>query len=217
MFSYIPKPQHILIPGLLMLIASVVAGWFPGWQTGLAFIFTAIVCLITGVSIAAAITLEKYTSYWENIGRDIDKLQKTPPELWGTLGFITPPRSVTVSQNVTGEDGESPYYAVKTFKLSLSPEKMQIIADAILTGAKTLAESEWINTEIGQARIREVKHEMLRAGLARLRNPRNNASGFMLTERGVAHLHQYASDWVKADPGLEIMRSGTATSSPPKG
>lgn len=214
MFPYIPRPHHQLIPVCIMLMTAVVTGVFPSWQTGLAFVFVAIICLVTGIWIAAAGTLEKYTDYWDKVGEDIKKLKDTPPELWGALGFVVPPSSVTVKQVVTGEPGESPYYASKTFNLSLSPEKMQVLADALLTRTKTLAEGEWANTVVGQAKIREVKHEMLRAGLIRKRNPRNAASGFMLTERGVAYLYQYASDWVKADSSLEVMLSRVASPPP---
>jgi len=198
-----------------MLAAAVVTGFSPSWQTGLAFVFIAIICLVTGIWISVAGTLEKYTEYWDKVGEDIKELKDTAPELWGALGFVAPPRSVTVTQTVTGEPGESSYYASKTFNLSLSPEKMQVLADTLLTGGKTLAESEWMNTVIGQAKIREVKHEMLRAGLTKKRNPRNNASGFMLTERGVAYLYQYASEWVKADSSLEVMLSRIVATPPP--
>jgi hypothetical protein len=207
MFSYIPKPQHILIPVIVLLLTAVVTGFFPSWQTTIAFICIAIICLVTGVSIAVSVTLEKYSAYWENIGRDIDKLQNTPPELWGTLGFITPPQTVKLQSNVTGEPGESSYLAIKNFTLNLSPEKMQVVADALLTGTKTLAEGEWKDTAIGQAKMREVKHEMLRAGLIKLRNPRNNLSGFMLTEKGIVYLLEYASDYVKTDPDIQVMLS----------
>jgi hypothetical protein len=211
MFPYTPKPQHILLPVAIMLVTAVVTGFFSTWQTAWAFVFISIICLVMGVCIGIAITIEKYSQYWENIGRDIDKLQKTPPELWGTLGFITPPKHVTVSQNVTGEPGESSYLAVKNFDLSLSPEQMQVLANALLTNTKSLAETDWQNTIIGQTKIREVKHEMLRAGLIARRNPHNERAGFMLTERGVVYLYEYASEWVRADASLEVRLSRVGT------
>lgn len=214
MFSYEPKPIHQLIPVLMLLLTAIITGFFPSWQTALAFIVILIICLATGLWIAAAGTLEKYSEYWENVGKDIDKLQKTPPELWGTLGFITPPRTVKIQSNVTGEPGESSDYAMKIFTLNLSPEKMQVIADSLLTGTKTLAEGEWRETVIGQTKMREIKHEMLRAGLIRLRNPKNNLSGFTLTERGIIYLWEYASDWVKNDYSLQELLSHARNPTP---
>jgi hypothetical protein len=207
MFSYVPKPQHILLPIIILLVTAVVTGFFPSWQTGVAFVVVAIVCLVTCVSIAVSITIEKYSEYWQNVGRDIDKLQKTPPELWGTLGFITPPRTVKLQSNVTGEAGESDIYAMKVFTLNLSPERTQVIADGLLTGTKTLAESDWKDTVIGSSKIREIKHELLRAGLIQLRNPKNNLSGFQLTEKGITYFWEYSSEWVKKEYDLqELLR-----------
>lgn len=196
---------------MIILVSAMIAVWFPSNVMIVAFISITLICVVAGIWIAIAGVLEKYSDYWESIGRDIDKLQKTPPELWGTLGFVTPPNHVTVTQNVTGEPGESSYYASKTFSLNLSAERMQVLADALLTGSKTLSEGDWVNTIIGQTKIREVKHDMLRAGLIRQRNPRNKTSGFILTERGVTYLYQYASEWVKADSSLDVMLSRVTT------
>ena len=214
MFSYISKPHHILLPIFLMLIAAVVTGAFPSWQTAVAFIITAIICLVTCVWIAVAGVLEKYTSYWENIGKDIDKLQKTPPELWGTLGFVTPPKTVTVRNIMTGEPGESVDYTEKIFQLSLSPARMQVLANALLTGTKTLAESDWKDTDIGTDKIRKVKQEMLEAGLIELRNPRNHLSGYVLTRKGVLYLWDFSSDYVREENDLQVLLSQVVNRTP---
>jgi hypothetical protein len=207
MFSYTPKPQHIILPVIILLLTAVVTGLFPSWQTAVAFIIIAIICLAMGVSIAVSISIEKYSTYWENIGRDIDKLQKTPPELWGTLGFVTPPQTVTLRKEMTGEPGYSMDYSMIVITLNLSPEKMQVLANSLLTGAKTLAEGEWKNTDIGQDKIRKVKQEMLDAGLIELRNPRNHLTGYMLTRKGVLYLWEYASDYVKKEVDLDTLLS----------
>lgn len=207
MFPYNPHPAHQIIPIILLLIAAVVTGFFPSWQTACAFGVILIITLATGLWIAVSGTIEKYTDYWREVGDDIKKLQNTPPELWGALGFVAPAKSVTLRSNVTGEEGESTYYTEKVFTISLSPEQMQIFADAILTGSKTLAESDWKDTEIGQSKVREIKHEMVRAGLATLRNPKNRLDGYVLTQKGLAYLYQYASEWVRADASLQVMAS----------
>jgi hypothetical protein len=207
MYPYRAFPWHQLFPVIILLLSAAITGAFPSGPMIIAFIIIAIICLVTGLWIAIAGSLEKYTDYWESVGRDIDKLQKAPTESWGALGFVTPPTSVTVRQNMTGEPGESSYYAEKTFTIDLSPEKLQIIANALLTGTKSLAESEWKDTAIGTTKIREVKQQLLRAGLAKYRNPRNRLDGMDLTERGVTYLYQYASDYVRADPDLQVIAS----------
>jgi hypothetical protein len=207
MFSYIPKPQHIFIPAIVLLLTAIFTGFFPSWQMATAFIVIAAICLAMGISISVAISIEKYSQYWENIGKDIDKLQNTPPELWGTLGFITPPRTVKLQKEVTGQPGESSDYALKIFTLNLSAERMQVIADSLLTGTKSLAEGDWKDTIIGTTKMREVKHEMMRAELIALRNPRNNLSGFMLTRKGVLYLWEYASNYIKEEYSLDDLLS----------
>jgi hypothetical protein len=207
MYSYTPHPIHQFIPTSILLVSAVLAGIFPGWQTALAFVVILIVALATGLWIAAAGTLEKYTRYWENVGADIDKLQKTPPELWGAIGFVVPPQSVVVNSNVTGEEGESPYYATKSFEMPLSPQEMQIFANSVLSGAKTLAESDWKDTQIGQTKARKVKQAMFHAKLIQLKNPLNSLSGFDLNKKGFLYLYQYASEWAKADIHVKIVDS----------
>lgn len=180
----------------------------------IAFIAVLIITVATGAWIAIAGILEKYTEYWDSIGYDISKLKDTPPELWGAIGFVTPPQSVTIKRNATGEPGESTYYAQKNFNVSVSPELMQVFANSILTGAKTLAESDWKDTQIGVAKAREVKQEMLRAGLIELKNPRNRQDGFMLNDKGFAYLYQYASEWVKDQINLRVATTPDPTPLP---
>jgi hypothetical protein len=214
MFPYRAHPFHILIPAFVLVTGAAIAILFPSWQMTMAFVFISIICLVAGVWIGVAGVLEKYTEYWDSIDDTVKQMQKTPTELWGVMmGFTTSPapQHVKVTQNVTGEPGESPYLAEKVFTLNLSAQQMTVLADGLLTGTKSLAESEWKNTIIGSAKIREVKHQMLHASLINLRNPNNNQSGFMLNERGVAYLYQYASDWIKVDASLEVMVSRVTT------
>lgn len=221
MFSdYTPKPQHILIPALIVVLAAVVTGFFPSWQMGVAFGIIAIICLATGVSIAVSIAVEKYSQYWVNVGRDIDKLQKTPPQLWGAVGFQVPPSSIRIQEDVTEEE-ENIYLSIRNAKVSLSPTESQIFADGILSGAKSLSEGDWKNTQLGQTKVREVKHEMLKLKMIAKKNDNNVLSGFVLTKKGFLFLYQYASDWVKADIRVSVVDSPNPTtlleaSLPPK-
>jgi hypothetical protein len=207
MYPYRSKPLHQLIPIVLLLLSAIIAGFFPTWQVAAAFIVIAIICLVTGIWIAVAGVLEKYADYWENVGRDIDKLQKTPPELWGSIGFSVPPRSVTVRNITTGEEDKSSYYSEEIFEIGLSPQEMQVFANGILTGAKTLAEADWKNTQIGQTKARKAKHILLQHKYIQLKNPLNNLSGFDLNEKGFDYLYKYASDWALNSIRVKVVRS----------
>lgn len=207
MFPYRPTLWHQIFPILAILFSAVMTGLFPITPMFIAFGAIVFICIIVSVWIAVSDVLERYTNYWENVGRDIDKLQKSPPELWGALGFTVPPQTVRLQSNVTGEPGQSSDYTMKIFTLNLSPEKMQLIADGLLTGAKSLAESDWAETAVGSSKMREVKHEMLRADLIQLRNPKNKLSGFTLTRKGVVYLWEYSSAWVREQYSLEELLS----------
>ena len=175
------------------------------------FIVTIVIALVTGVWIAVSGVIEKYTEYWERIGEDMRLLKDTPPQLWGTLGFTVPPQTVSVKSNVTGEPGESPYFAEKTFEFNLSPNEMQVFADGILTGSHSLAEADWKETVLGQAKVRKLKQQMFLAGLIQQRNPRNSLDGFILSEKGLAYLNQFASDWVNNNTDLQVVSNPVTT------
>jgi len=211
MDKYTPRPAHQLIPAIIILIAGMVLGAFDTWQAGVAFVATVIIAIATGLWIAIAGTLEKYTEYWDSVGEDIRRLQKANPNTWHALGFTNPPESVKVQVNVTGEQGESLDYAVKNFSIPVTPAEMATIADSILTGAKTFAESDWKDTEIGQTKIRLVKQEMLRMGFLVANNAKNPRLGFTITQKGLMLLYQYASDWVKTDTNLHVISKPVTT------
>ncbi len=197
MFGYTPKPTHQIIPLLILLAAAIIAGSFPSGYTIVFFFIATIASLVTSIWIAVAGVMEKYTEYWTAIGEDIRKLEKANPDIWYALGFSRPPESVTLKANVTGQPGESMDYTLKVTNLPVSPIEMKIIADGILTGSKTFAESDWVNTQIGQTKIREVKRELIRLGLLAPNSMRNSRLGFSPTEAGKQMLYQYASEWVK--------------------
>ena len=183
---------------------------------GLTFVAVLLICTVTGVSIAGAIKSEKEREYWDTIGEDVKLLKDSNPDIWYALGFNNPPGSVTLGKNVTGDEGESDIYAWKNYTFSLSPTEMKTFADGILTGTKTLAEADWKNTEIGSNKVRDLKHEMFRAGLIELKNPRNSLSGFFLNSQGEMYLYQYASDWVKSETHLHKVDQNTTNPTPTK-
>lgn len=203
MFRYTPHPAHQIIPFTMLVIAAIVAGAFPNWTTGIAFFGILFICVATGLWIAIAGTMEKYTEYWDSIGSDIDKLKNAPPEIWHTFGYIMPQKSVNVKMNMTGLPGESDYYTMKSFNFDITPTELQIFSDAIITKAKTLAEADWKDTQVGIEKVRKLKSSFLSVGLAQLKNPRNKLSGSELTAQGWMYLYQNASSWVKAEHSLQ--------------
>lgn len=173
------------------------------------FITVTIICLVTGVWIAVSDILEKNTEYWERVGDDIDKLKNTPPQLWGALGFVVPPSSVLVRTDTTKKRGGTAFPSESRREISVSPQEMQIFADAILSGVKTLAEADWKDTQLGQAKVRQIKHDMLREPkLIQQRNPRNKLDGYELNKEGEDFLLQYASEWTREGFVSEFAETG---------
>lgn len=213
MDHYTPHPAHQFIPFGMLLIAAVIATAFPSWITALVFIAVFISAVVTCVWIAIAGKVREETDYWERIGWDIQELRRSDPEIWQALGFMNPPERVKVDVNVTGEPEESPYYALNSFTLNISPAKMETFANAIITGAKTLSEGDWAGDGklFGSKEFRKFKHELLRGGFTIQNNLKDSRQGFSLTKKGEMLMYHYASEGVKSDVRLRVMGTGVTT------
>jgi len=98
---------------------------------------------------------------------------------------------------VTGEEGRSHAMEVEYETFSFSPSELRFMADELLSGKRTLAETDWKFTPIGSTRMRNVKPQMEKAKLIAKAHPSARTQGFILTEKGVDWLWHYASDWAK--------------------
>lgn len=197
MDKYTPHPAHIVF---LLFILTIVAGLailVPHWVT--AVLFIAALIIITGASlwIAWAGKIREESEYWWNIGHDIDLLRKSSPNIWNALGITDPPKDVHLEMQIVDDIKGKNYPTTKYKMYGLSPAEMQIFADGLLTGVKTLAESDWKHTVIGSTRVRKIKTQMLEDHLIGQVNSSTNTQGFLLTDYGVDYLLKYTSGYVR--------------------
>lgn len=194
---YTPKPFHQFIPFSLIMVAAIVFGSFPNWGTGSALIAALIIGVRTSIWIANAGEKREESEYWNNLGYDLRQLRHSRPEVWEALGFNSPPTEVYLKSEVTGEQDKSPIMEQENYKFEMSPSELRYMADELLSGKKTLAEKEWIGTPIGSTRVRDIKQKMIVAGLIAKAHPTAKTQGFLLTEKGIRYLWEYADDWAK--------------------
>jgi len=215
---YTPHPLHLVIPFIMIMIAAIVAALIPSWITFFMFGGVLIMSVAAGLWIAWAGKVREETDYWLNVGNDIVEIRKSSPKIWEALGVDNPPEKVHLEMNVTGMKDASPYLEVKRVTYSLSPVEMQILADNLLMGMKTLAEGDWKHTAIGSTKIRNLKHELFRDKLIGKVNNSATTQGFLLTDNGVKYLLEYASEWVINNfdiTRLNIIVTETGQTNPP--
>jgi hypothetical protein len=193
---YTPHPKHLILLFIFIMIAAVVAAAVPHWTTAVAFVAVVIICVAAGLWIAWAGKTREEADYWWNIGNDIADLRKSSPNIWKALGINDPPEKVHLEMNITGTKDASPYLEVQRVTYNLSAVEMQFLADELLSGKRTLAESEWKHTLIGSTKVRNLKHELLRDKLIGKANNHASTQGFLLTDKGVDYLLKYASEWL---------------------
>lgn len=212
---YTPHPIHIVIPVALILIAAAVVGIFPSWATGLAFFAVLAIGIATGLWIAWAGKIREETAYWDSVGYDIHQLKHSEPAIWGALGFREPPPNVVhIRDEVTGDEGESDIYALKQYIITnVSPWKIQKFADDILTGRRTLAETQWTGV-VPQQDVREIKKQMKKLEMIADANPLNPNAGLVLTSKGEKFLLNYASEGVRSNPELRVFKKQGHTPTP---
>lgn len=192
---YTPHPFHQLIPFGIVVAGAIIVGINPTWYTALIFVSALIIGIRTSLWIAWAGEKREETEYWENIGYDIHQLNKSSPDVWQAMGFAVPPSHVTLSKEVTGEEGKSPILEVENLTFGLSPSELRYIANEVLSGKRTLAETEWVGSQIGSSRMRKIKQDMFKAKLIEKANPTAKRQGFIPTREGIEYLCNYADDW----------------------
>lgn len=213
MDKYTPHPAHIVF---LLFILTIVAGLailVPHWVT--AVLFIAALIIITGASlwIAWAGKIREESEYWWNIGHDIDLLRKSSPNIWNALGITDPPKDVHLEMQIVDDIKGKNYPTTKFKTYGLSPAEMQVFADGLLNGTKTLAEGDWKFTVIGTTRVRKLKKQLEEDNLIGQVNNSASTQGFLLTDYGVDYFLEYASQYVKNS--FDISRINVITLKPP--
>lgn len=203
MKSYKARLHHHLFPIGAIVVSAIVCALLPTWQTIIAFV------VITGISvfisrwimIIGVINAEE--DYWMYVGSSIEKLKKAEPEIWAALGFKEVPIHATIETTVReAETPEhtNPYHTSRYDGVPISPVRLQVFADGILSGRKTLSEGSWKGVIPGP-KYREFQDWMEDKNLIAKVNPEARTQGYILTETGETWLLEHASPNIKNGVG----------------
>jgi hypothetical protein len=183
---YMPKPFHLLYSLLFMGVGTVT--FFDGW--GWFGVCSFLLGLFLGITIITGMNWEWVISYWEEINKHIEWMDKHPdPELWYAIGYKKVPSSVRVIEDLN--EGNTTRYR----ELPVSPAKMNILANKVLmSGKTTFSEKEYSSLV---PNFRKVQKDWKEKGYLKQNNQTNKRLGYSFTKKGMQVLYEFASDEFK--------------------
>lgn len=200
MKSYKAKLHHHLFPILSIVIAAVAAAALPSWETITAFIAVTYLSIKISEWIRNIGIINAEEDYWMYVGSSIRELKNAEPEIWAALGYKDVPVKARVETTEKQKEKESPYYTSKYDSVPITAVRLQVFADGILSGRKTLSEGSWKGVIPGP-KYREFQDWMESKSLIAKVNPEAATQGYILTEEGEQWLLQHASPHIRNGAG----------------
>jgi hypothetical protein len=183
-------PIHLYVLPILFFLAGGAVFYWTGWVWASGFIY--FVGVVSTIHLISHDVLEKAKELWWEKTNMYEALSKLPSELRFAEGAGDIPDHLKVTVDQTGAVGNEFSHLYR--KLSLSPQRMSIIARASMNGTpftirqwtgdgKLLSDPEW----------RQLKDELVDCGFLAQRNERDVHAGFEWTELGKQMLEQCVS------------------------
>lgn len=199
---YEPHISHHLFPMMAITMSSIICFLFPGWQTIVGFLAITIISVMISYWIVITGKVRSEEDYWTQIGQTIHDLKEAEPEIWQALGFINPPERARITVKRTDpQNADSQFYTTQYLNVPVSPAVLQLFANGILGGRKTLSEGSWKGIIAGPT-YRSFQDWMEAQKFIAKVNPSAPTQGYILTETGEQWLLQYSSNGV----GVEYIR-----------
>lgn len=178
------RPPSLESDVAVPLAQSLATGFLLGGATGLAGVWLqAPDPLALGVGVGVVATV----GTWAMLLRQVRDL------LWTVITTVsqerTEPERPTVRVEVAQEGGR----VVRYLDLPGDPDRLAVLARGVLAG-RPLSEATWCGAgrPFSRGEFADLRAELLRAGLARWRNPQAPAQGVILTPAGRAVLRRLA-------------------------
>lgn len=204
-FEYVPKPIDLVLSILIMAMGT--ATFFrDGWVVFGVCSF--ILGLAFGIFSILAMGWSSAARYWQTLDNLVkDIIKSNQPELWAAFWKyinMEPPKQLDKVQVIERtEDKDGNFTTLKFKNLPASPNIMQMIADAVLTGTP-FSETEIANRKkiVSTKKFRELQKEFRKNGYLRANVIKDGkevpSQGYTRTKKGTEVLLEYASESVKA-------------------
>lgn len=188
--EYKAKPSHILL-SVLIMGSGATSLFYSGWI--IFGILTILLGFLLGLSIIICMNWEKVITYWETINEHITLMERSKnPDLWPALGYTHVPDKVQVIEN---EDKGQGFITTRIKELSLSPAKMNQVANKVLGTGNTEFTEELYGALIPN--FRKFRKEWIKEGKLVPKNKKNVKNGYVLSRKGLQIMYEFASDNIK--------------------